>query len=864
MDRLTSEKLTLKAQYNENLADLVALRSSTHEALKSQIEKINAVHSDNKLIAIEAVREEMKRSNAGAIQALKWQHQNQAETMTNEINKLKRELKESTDKYQIEVKMKELFQEKVTHLEDKNNKLTAEITTHQAEAALVAERNDHEKIKALEDELLELSSSLDTLKDGHAAEVSAMKAQHSKELSAAKEQMVGPLKDTIEQLEKSLEECRSSLSSAEEERSRLQEELDNEQESHEEEMENLKAKYKNADSTMRKLKDAEETIDRLKKEHSAKVKMLKSDCEEKGEKITELEASIQEQTSEYERLQDENEEIQDKVTSLEKKIALGASELKKAQAKVADVEKGHKAKVSALEKEIDLLKSRLNENKKRLHKSNTKILSFKQKIGIAKFGGAIDARGGEEEDDDEEDENSFDEEDDEDDEEEEVHSPSRSVFEMEPLSPIRDHLESMRCRLSQQDSIIQEQEVLYQKREEEIAALKDEIQEKDATILRLQEEQMIEKQNKIRLLEEERKKAWREKEILRQAQQDQTDAITQEELIRHSKELKRLEKTFRRKEEQLLAKLQYVESHAQREVDSLQEVHHSILAVLGEENDNLKEYLTEMGEEIERLTKRLTNREFEHGMQAFIIEAFSVVHAGSVLIKFSYGKSTRAKRFAQLLTDNDDYKKSKTFEIGWGSVSTMKINKRLSLKDVSAVLYGHASGTFKKHENLHEAPWLCFSLIASGRSYDFCALDTRHAFNWVLALRHAMHLQNNSRTAPTPGGILWERARLRLAHHASVYKISKGQALCMAVRSTKSRTQRLRKSFDPSNHTNKIRIAPPKKVSVVAAAVRAVPSQGEGSQPPHTASSNHHSGTNRSRHGASSATAKKDVVPLIA
>ncbi len=112
-------------------------------------------------------------------------------------------------------------------------------------------------------------------------------------------------------------------------------------------------------------------------------------------------------------------------------------------------------------------------------------------------------------------------------------------------------------------------------------------------------------------------------------------------------------------------------------------------------------------------------------VRSFLNNALSIVNTGTVLIKFSFGQTSRAKRFARLIADVD-YRNKTRYSLGWGSVSTQKLNKYVSMKDVSVVLYGHQSNTFLKHENLSEAPWLCFSVMACGRSFDFCALDAKH------------------------------------------------------------------------------------------------------------------------------------------
>jgi hypothetical protein len=61
IERLNSEHMILNAKYNETLTDLVQLRSSNHESLTQQIEKINQMHLENKNISCQAAREETEQ-----------------------------------------------------------------------------------------------------------------------------------------------------------------------------------------------------------------------------------------------------------------------------------------------------------------------------------------------------------------------------------------------------------------------------------------------------------------------------------------------------------------------------------------------------------------------------------------------------------------------------------------------------------------------------------------------------------------------------------------------------------------------------------------------------------------------------------
>ena len=117
-------------------------------------------------------------------------------------------------------------------------------------------------------------------------------------------------------------------------------------------------------------------------------------------------------------------------------------------------------------------------------------------------------------------------------------------------------------------------------------------------------------------------------------------------------------------------------------------------------------------------------------------------------------------RWVQL---NDD----KT-EVIWGDLKTRKLTSSVKLEDVTGIDVGCESEVFRSFTFKPHDEWLCFSLIADGRSIDFAAAKQSDLANWFCGLSELLQPGRGVSNGKLQWRVLQMKMRAELSSEGAV------------------------------------------------------------------------------------------------
>eukprot|EP00736_Rhodelphis_marinus_P008275 Rmarinus@m.14713 len=144
-----------------------------------------------------------------------------------------------------------------------------------------------------------------------------------------------------------------------------------------------------------------------------------------------------------------------------------------------------------------------------------------------------------------------------------------------------------------------------------------------------------------------------------------------------------------------------------------------------------------------------------------VLERTDAMKRGSIFGKLCYnrrkqGSAVVTQRYVSLSPD-EQY-------LTWGELKK-RSKKKVAITDIINLTYGMVSDNFRAHGRLlqHHEPFVCFSIWVPQRTLDLLAPDLATLKDWVMGLQSLVLRCGCVLSNPlTEGGLLWERARMRV------------------------------------------------------------------------------------------------------